>query len=98
MERNQLLKLSARDIYGQAVRAGIEVAVKHQDVGIEPDALEKWYQEHPEFTDSEVKALMEKGAAESLADIIQKVSEIPGVGGIFNFNGQGGQFYETGKK
>lgn len=84
----ELLKLSPQEIYGQAVRAGIEVAVKRSSIGIMTDdgqdPMVKFYADHPEFQDPQVKPLMEQGAMESLTEILRMASEIPGVVGVFN--------------
>lgn len=94
----RLRALSAREVYSQAVRAGIEVATKHASFGVDENALEKWYEAHPAFSDPTVRALMDQGAAESFQEFYERASQIPGLVGIINANGTDVDHYPLDSK
>ena len=95
----QLLKMTPKEVYGQAVRAGIEVAVKHSSIGLMTDGkdpLVKFYDDHPEFKDERVEPMLHAGSAESLVEVLRMVSEIPGWNTIvFNETGHGAEVYHV---
>lgn len=93
MDIAQLILLTPHEVYGQAVRAGIEVANKHQGAGLDSHAVETWYREHPEFTDPSVKALMDQGSAEDFVEVMREIAMMPDVTGVVNFNAEGSQHW-----
>ena len=95
----ELLQKKPIEIYGLAVRAGIEVAVKRQSFsrdGSRP--LDDWRRDNPEFTDPRVAPLLDLGAHQSFQELVQLAIQTPNVVGIFNSGGMGdskGTFFPT---
>jgi hypothetical protein len=69
-----------KELYGLAVRAGIETAVKR-------DKLAEWWINHPDFL--ALKAQVLEGSKQSFAEVMAKIAEIPGVVAVINENGDG---------
>lgn len=95
----ELLKLTPKQIYGKAVNAGIEVAVKRSSIGLKADdgndPVDKFYQDHPEFLDARVKPLLDTGSVESFQEIMRMVSEIPGHTVVLNHSSHGAKVFEV---
>lgn len=85
----ELLGMDAREAYGHAVRAGIEIAIKWEALGIEEDALKKWFSEHPEFADEKVHEHICNGAAEDFGEILERIKQLPGHVSLLNLGGNG---------
>ncbi len=69
-----LRQMSARDVYGAAVRDGHGVAVTRAATRGTEDALKQWHQQHPEFSDPVIARLLHEGQELDLLDILKYLS------------------------
>jgi hypothetical protein len=57
-----LLTMSPEGVRQQARRDGLNKSIRHQALGLNPGAVDRWFTGHPQYLDPQVKELLDEGA------------------------------------